>query len=164
MATTEQGRPTALHQNLHRLGPLVPLLLGLYAAPTAYEMGLGELNNPGPGLWPFLVSVLIVGCSVVLLMIDDPADYEPWTRGTLTIVGGLVSLAVFILLFQAIGFFIPAVLMLVLWLRVFGEESWKWAVPLAVVGAAAFYLLFVTALGVPFPAGPLSMSATETNI
>lgn len=163
-ARTQEGRPSALHQHLHRLGPLVPLLLGLYAALSAYEMGLGELNNPGPGLWPFMVSVLIVGCSAALLVIDDRDDYEPWTRGTLTIVGGLVSLGVFILLFQAIGFFIPAVLMLVLWLRVFGEESWKWAVPLAVVGAAVFYLLFVTALGVPFPEGPLSLSATETAI
>lgn len=164
-ARTEPHHRSALHQHLHRLGPLVPLLLGLYAALSARDMGLGELNNPGPGLWPFMVSVLIVACSATLLVIDDADDYEPWTRGTLTIIGGLVSLGIFILLFTAIGFFIPAVLMLVLWLRVFGEESWKWALPLAVVGATLFYLLFVTALGVPFPEGPLSqLSAPATGI
>lgn len=140
---------------LHWLGPLVPLLLGLYALYTAYGLSLGELSSPGPGLWPFLVALVVVGTAAALLLIDDPADYESWTRGTASIVGGLVSLGIFILLFQAIGFLLPAVLMLLLWLRLFAQEPWKWAVPLAVGGAVGLHLIFVEALGVPFPEGVL---------
>lgn len=145
--------PTAAH--LHRLGPLVPLLLGLYAILAAYRLSLGELTNPGPGLWPFMVAMLITLTGAILMVIDDPDDYEPWTRGTASIAGGLVSLGVFIALFQVLGFLIPAVLMLLLWLKVFGEEPWRFAVPLAVVGAVTLHLVFVEALGVPFPQGPI---------
>jgi putative tricarboxylic transport membrane protein len=144
---------------LHRIGPVVPLLLGLYALFKAYGLGLGELTNPGPGLWPFMVAILITVVSAILLVIDDPDDYEAWTRGTAFIVGGLVSLGVFIALFKVLGFLIPAVLMLLLWLKVFGEEPWRWAVPLAVGGAVGLHLVFVEALGVPFPEGPLLMVA-----
>lgn len=146
---------SSLVSGLHWLGPLVPLLIGVYAAVTAYGLGLGSLRQPEPGLWPFLVSLTVIGTAAALLFIDHRDDYEPWTRGTLSIIGGLVSLGVFILLFQAIGFLIPGVLMLLLWLRLFAREPWKWAVPLALGGAVGLYLVFVTALGVPFPDGIL---------
>jgi putative tricarboxylic transport membrane protein len=145
---------------LHRIGPLVALLVGVYALVASYRLSLGELTAPGPGLWPFMVAMLITAVSAILLVIDDPEDYEPWTRGTLLIVGGFVTLGVFIVLFKALGFLIPAMVMLLLWLKIFGEEPWKWAVPLAVGGALGLYLVFVEALGVPFPEGALlSMSA-----
>lgn len=140
---------------LHRLGPVVPLLLGVYALYASYQLSLGQLNAPGPGLWPFLVALLVTVTAAALLVIDDPDDYEPWTRGTATIVGGLVSLGIFIVLFQAIGFLIPAVLMLLVWLKIFAEEPWRWAVPLALGGALVLHLVFVEAFGVPFPDGPL---------
>lgn len=146
-------RLTASH--LHRVGPLVPLLLGLYALVAAYRLSLGELTDPGPGLWAFMVAILITATGAILMVIEDPDDYEPWTRGTAHIAAGLVSLGVFIALFQALGFLIPAVLMLLLWLKVFGEEPWRWAVPLAVGGAVVLHLVFVEALGVPFPEGPI---------
>jgi putative tricarboxylic transport membrane protein len=154
----EHAHPVAYQ--LHWLGPLVPLLVGAYAMYEAYSLSLGELSNPGPGLWPFIVAAVVVGTAAALLFIDHPDDYETWTRSTLRIVGGLVSLGIFILLFQAIGFLIPSVLMLLLWLRLFAEEPWKLAVPLAFGGALVLYLLFETALGVPFPDGVLLDAVT----
>ncbi len=145
----------SLASQLHRLAPLDPLLVGGYGVIAAYRLSLGELTDPGPGLWPFLVALLITATAAALVLIDDPDDYEPWTRGTAYIAGGLVSLGVFIVLFKALGFLVPAALMLLLWLKVFAEEPWRWALPLAVGGALALHLLFVEALGVPFPEGPL---------
>lgn len=152
-AGADEGR--ARPSQLHRLGPVVPLLLGAYAAYESYQLSLGQLNAPGPGLWPFIVAMLVTLTAAALLFIDDPDDYEPWTRATAIIVGGLFSLGIFIVLFQAIGFLIPAVLMLLVWLKIFAEEPWRWAVPLALGGAVALHLIFVEAFGVPFPEGPL---------
>jgi putative tricarboxylic transport membrane protein len=146
----------------HRMGPLVPLLLGGYALWAAYELSLGELTDPGPGLWPFIVAFVITLTAAILLVVDDPDDYERWTRGTAQIAGGLVSLGLFIVLFQVLGFLIPAVLMLLLWLKVFGEEPWRWAVPLAIGGAVLLHLVFVEALSVPFPRGALLSMAAST--
>jgi putative tricarboxylic transport membrane protein len=142
---------------MHRIAPLVLLALGIAALAGAYGLGLGELTRPGPGLWPFLVAVLVTGTTAALVLVDDPADYEHWTRQTARIAAGLLSLGVFIVLFQVIGFVVPAFLMLLLWLRVFGGESWRWAFGLAAGGAVVFHLLFVEALGVPFPEGLLSL-------
>lgn len=166
-ASSAAEPPHSLRSRLlrpHRLGPLVPLLLGGSALWGAYELSLGELTNPGPGLWPFIVAVVITGSALVLLFVDDPLDYERWTRRTASIVGGLVSLGLFIALFQVLGFLVPAVLMLLLWLKVFGEEPWRWAVPLAVGGAVLLHLVFVEALAVPFPRGVLlSLSAVTAG-
>ena len=140
-----------MSKHLYRLAPLVLLLFGIAAMLGARGLSLGQLDAPGPGLWPFIVAGLLTLTALILLFIDDPADYEPWTRGTAGIGLGLISLGVFIVLFEQIGFLIPAVLMLLIWLRLFAREPWRWAVPLAVVGAVAFHLVFVEALGVPFP-------------
>jgi putative tricarboxylic transport membrane protein len=145
----------SVSKHLHRLGPLVLVILGVAALIGARNLGLGELSSPGPGLWPFITATLLTGTAVLLLFIDDPDDYEPWTRGALGIAMGLVSLGVFILLFQAIGFAVSATLMLLFWLRIFAKEPWRWAVPLAVIGALVFHLIFVEALAVPFPDGIL---------
>lgn len=140
-----------MSKHLYRLAPLVLLLFGIAAMLQARDLSLGELSAPGPGLWPFIVASLLSLTALVLLFVDDPADYEPWTRGTAGIALGLLSLGIFIVLFQEIGFLIPAVLMLLVWLRLFAQEPWRWAVPLAVLGAVAFQLVFVEGLGVPFP-------------
>ncbi|SDF21879.1 putative tricarboxylic transport membrane protein [Blastococcus fimeti] len=140
-----------MSKHLYRLAPLVLLLFGIAAMLQARDLSLGELSAPGPGLWPFIVASLLSLTAFVLLFVDDPADYEPWTRGTAGIALGLLSLGIFIVLFQEIGFLIPAVLMLLVWLRLFAQEPWRWAVPLAVLGAVAFQLVFVEGLGVPFP-------------
>ncbi|TKJ29809.1 tripartite tricarboxylate transporter TctB family protein [Blastococcus sp. CCUG 61487] len=144
-----------MSKQLYRLAPLILLLFGIWAMVQANELSLGRFDAPGPGLWPFLCASLLTLTSAVLLFVDDPDDYEPFTRGTLGIVLGLISLGLFIVLFQEIGFVIPAFLMLVIWLRLFAREPWKWTLPLAVGGALGFYVIFVEALGVPFPDGIL---------
>ncbi|MCF6508477.1 tripartite tricarboxylate transporter TctB family protein [Blastococcus sp. MG754426] len=140
-------------KQLHRLAPLILVVFGAAAMLGARNLGLGELSAPGPGLWPFIVATLLTVTGVVVLFIDDPEDYEPWTRGTLGIGLGLASLAVFIILFETIGFLVSAMLMLLFWLRIFAREPWRWAVPLAVLGALAFHFVFVELLSVPFPDG-----------
>jgi putative tricarboxylic transport membrane protein len=145
----EQTR--GVHGQLYRIGPLLVLAVGVAALAGAVGLSLGTLTQPEPGLWPFVVALLLTGTALVLVVVDDPLDYEPWTRGTARIAGGVAGLAVFIAVFELIGFVLPAFLMLLLWLRVFGREPWRWAVGLAVAGSVGLYLLFDTLLGVRFP-------------
>lgn len=137
--------------HIHRIGPLVVFLLGLYGAVTAWGLDVGELSAPGPGLWPFLVSLVIMVTGAILFFLDHPSQYESWGRGSVRIFGGLLSLGVFIVLFEAFGFFLPGVAMLLIWLRLLGDESWSWTLPLALIGPVVMYLIFVEALAVPFP-------------
>lgn len=155
-AEVDEALPAAGRRNPpgHWLRRLVPLLLvaaGVSAVIGSWQLSLGELNSPGPGLWPFIVSVAVTMAAVALMLFPDPAVPEAWTRRTAAIVAGVGSLCVFVVLFEAIGFLVPAFLMLMLWLRAFGREPWRWTVPLAVGGAVVLHVVFAGLLGVPFP-------------
>ncbi len=153
-APERRPRGAGARSQLRRIAPLLLLALGAAALLMARDMGLGELTAPGPGLWPAIVSGLLAATAAALLFLDPAEDYEPWTPSTARIVAGLVGLGLFVLLFEVIGFVIPAFLLLTAWLRYFGGESWRMTLVLAVAGSLALYLVFVTTLGVPFPEGP----------
>jgi putative tricarboxylic transport membrane protein len=137
---------------MYRIGSIAPLLLGIVCLLYSYSLSLGRITNPGPGLWPFIVSAVIVVVSVVLLITERGGeDYERFTGKTWIVAAGVVSTAVFIYLFQWFGFIVPAFLTLVFWLRYLGKESWKMTLSVAVAVTVGFYLLFATLLGIPLP-------------
>ena len=136
---------------MYRIGSIAPLLLGIACLFYSYSLSLGRITNPGPGLWPFTVSAVIVVASLVLLITERSEDYERFTGKTWLVVAGALSTGVFIYLFQWFGFIVPAFLTLAFWLRFLGKESCKMTLIVAVVVTAGFYLLFATLLGIPLP-------------
>jgi putative tricarboxylic transport membrane protein len=145
------GQSRGARGPLHRIGPLLVLAVGVAALAGSVGLSLGTLTAPGPGLWPFVVALLLTGTALVLVVVDDPQDYEAFTRGSARIAGGIAGLAVFVGALEMVGFLLPAFLMLLLWLRVFGREPWRWALGLALAGSVGLYVLFDTVLGVRFP-------------
>ena len=137
---------------MYRLGGVIPLLLGVFAVIYSYTLGLGSPAQPGPGFWPFIASLAIVGASIALLITERSGEqYEPLTARARFIGYGVVSIVAFILLFQLLGFIIPALLLFIFWLRFLGDESWGMTALLSVLFTAGFYILFDQLLGVPFP-------------
>ncbi|MEV1080261.1 tripartite tricarboxylate transporter TctB family protein [Streptomyces sp. NPDC050211] len=135
-----------------RLGALVPLGIGALAALAAVSMGLGSPADPGPGLWPLIVSLTMVTLSASLLL-NPGADteQEPFSRQTAVVALGALSLVAYTLLIERVGFEVMTVLLLVLWMRGFGRDSWRLSLAVAVAACAASYLLFIVALGVSLP-------------
>lgn len=140
--------------HVRRLSALLVLAVAAYGARESLALGLGEATRPGPGLWPFILCLFTASAAVVLLFIDPESDYEAWTKRSLRIAVGLVALGAFISAFAQIGFIIPAACLMLFWLRAFAAEPWRLAVPVAVGTAVCLRLVFVVALGVPFPAEP----------
>lgn len=64
---------------------------------------------------------------------------------------GALSLVAYTLLIERVGFEVMTVLLLVLWMRGFGRDSWRLSLAVAVAACAASYLLFIVALGVSLP-------------
>lgn len=135
------------------IAPLLALAFGLGAAVMSVGLSLGSLTEPEPGLWPFIVSTVVVGTAVILLVNDVPSDYERWDGRIVRVGVGIAALAMFIVLFQVLGFLVSAAMFLLMWMWFIGHESWKLAAPLAVCGAIALQILFVIIFGVPFPQG-----------
>lgn len=133
-------------------GALVGLAIGAAGAVLAYGYGLGSLREPGPGLWPFVVSVAIAGMSALLLVGGRHlGDAEKFTRSSILVVVGAATFAAFGVLMPLIGFEIPAVALCVIWLRFLGRESWRSTAVVSVVTTAVFYLLFIYGLRIPLP-------------
>ena len=119
---------------------------------SSYGYGLGSLHKPGPGLWPFVVSVVIAALSVILLVVGRGlTDSEAFTRSSLLPLIGAVTFVAFGLLLPLTGFEIPALVLCVIWLRFLGRESWRNTLVISVLTTATFYLLFLYGLRIPLP-------------
>jgi len=148
----EEHRPPAGGPAYQVAGTLVALAVGVTGAALAYGYGLGTLQRPGAGLWPFAISVVIVTLSLLLLVLGRHLDdSEQFTRTSLLVLVGLVTFIGLGALLPVIGFEIPAFLLCVIWLRFLGGESWRSTIVISLVTVAAFYLLFLEALRIPLP-------------
>jgi putative tricarboxylic transport membrane protein len=148
----EEDRPPAGGPAYQTVGALVGIAIGLGGAVLAYDYGLGSLHKPGPGLWPFVVSVVIAALSVILLVVGRGlTDSEAFTRSSALPVIGAVTFVAFGLLMPLTGFEIPALALCVIWLRFLGGESWRNTLVISVLTTAAFYLLFLYGLRIPLP-------------
>lgn len=136
---------------------VIPLLIGLSFLALSYNLSLGNITNPGAGLWPFIASGVILLGSIALIATErDNEQYEAFTSSVGLVGMALLSSCLFIPLFINFGFLIPSFLLLVFWLRVLGSESWSLTLLLSAACAIGFYALFDLALGVPFPEDALA--------
>ncbi len=144
---------------MHRLGALVPLALGLlWIAYALTSFPLGQLNRPGPAMWPTIVGTVLVMTSLVLFFTgQDKEDQEPFTTRWPMVAMGAGSIGAFIVLYEVAGFIVGAILVLLFWCRYLGSESWRLSVTVAVAGAGGFYAIFGLLLGVPLPATGILM-------
>jgi putative tricarboxylic transport membrane protein len=148
----EEDRPAAGGPAYQTVGALVALAIGIGGAALAYGYGLGSLHKPGPGLWPFVVSVVIAALSAILLVVGRGlGDSEAFTRSSALPVIGAVTFVAFGLLLPLTGFEIPALALCVIWLRFLGRESWRNTLVISVLTTASFYLLFLYGLRIPLP-------------
>ncbi|MDO2934216.1 tripartite tricarboxylate transporter TctB family protein [Paeniglutamicibacter sulfureus] len=134
-----------------RIAPLVLFALGILATVGSIRLELGTLQHPGPGLWPLVTALTIVLSSIVIIALPGKEPLEAWTTKSIGVATGVGSLCAFVVLFNLVGFFMPAVLMLLLWLRVYGRESLRTTIILSLMGPLALYIIFDSLLGVPFP-------------
>lgn len=140
----------ARRQNVIAAGTLV--LVGIAAAVLALRLGVGELAEPGAGMWPLMVSVVLVVFSAVLALRSAPTgDEEAFGRDALIVVVAVASLIAYALLFERIGFEVPTVAVLVLWIRGLGRQSWPTALGVGFGACAVIYGVFISALGVQLP-------------
>ena len=118
----------------------------------AYGYGLGSLQRPGPGLWPMVVSVVIVVLSVALLLVGRGlTDSEAFTRSSVLPLVGVATFIALGFMIPTIGFEIPSLLLCVVWLRFLGGESWRSTIAVSIGTVAAFYALFLYGLRIPLP-------------
>jgi putative tricarboxylic transport membrane protein len=133
-----------------RLAGLAAVAVGIAAALGARDLGVGSLTDPGPGLWPLVVSaVLVITGAVVAVRPGD--DAEAIGRDAWVVVVACLSLVAYTAVIRVVGFELPTVVLLAFWMRVFGGEPWRTTIAVSVGVTVVVYAVFILALGVALP-------------
>ncbi len=140
-----------------RIAAAILIFVGIAAAAIAYNLGFGDLHHPGPGFFPFWLSVILALVSFIYFVsrigADSHAarlwDKRAWVRP---------SLAALVMLFYSlamgwIGFFPATFLLFLAWLILIEKEALLTVSLVSVLGTASIYFIFNVFLKVPLPKG-----------
>jgi len=133
-----------------RVAGLAAVAVGIAVALGSRDLGVGSLTNPGAGLWPLVVSAVLVIAGAIVA-VRPGADVEPIGRDAWAVVVACATLVVYTAVIPVLGFELPTVVLLAFWLRVFGAESWRTTVAVSVGTTVVVYAVFILALGVALP-------------
>lgn len=133
------------------------IFLGVGAATLAYRMGFGNLHQPGPGFFPFLLSTFLAALGFIYFFTRLRLDSNPgrlWEKGAL-VRPFLAVLVMFIytVLMGEIGFYSATFLLFLAWLIIIEREKWLTIGLVSILGTLSFYLVFTVFLKVPLPKG-----------
>ena len=147
--------------NAERVGSLFWILFGAGAIYGALDLGLGTMGQPGSGFLTFVAGSFVTAMAVVVflqsLRVDRAAQMRvsqlwlgvKWHR---TIIITLLT-ALFIAVFETLGFFICSYALLVTIMRWLEGLSWKISLLVPAVTIVSTYVLFKTILKISLPAG-----------
>ncbi|MFC7493016.1 MULTISPECIES: tripartite tricarboxylate transporter TctB family protein [unclassified Nocardioides] len=145
--------------HVHRFAPLLLAACAAYAVYAARDLEVHGLSQPGPGMWPLIVSVVMGVTALLLVVRDIPEDYEAWSWRSVRVLGGVAVLAAYVWSLGVLGFVPSSLLFLFIWMKVLARESWRMSLLLAVVGAFALNFVFVDVFAVPFPPGLVTIES-----
>ena len=151
-AQWEEEKPPAAGALANAASSLVVIGVGVGATILSAAMGLGAPDKPQPGLWPFIISLVMVALGVFQLVLGrHNRDAEKFTRMSTAPLTGLVTLAAMVALMPLIGFELPALVLCVIWMRFLGGETWRSTLVVSAAVVIAFYAIFVLALNTSIP-------------
>jgi putative tricarboxylic transport membrane protein len=146
---------------LDRVLGLGAVLLAVPLGLTSWGFGLGSPRAPGPGFWPFLVTLSILGLGAALALRPDRSFRAPGGSGSrwASLGVALSTLGFFVLALEPLGYPLATGLLLLVQLRWVEARSWRTTLPTAVLAAAASFVVFRVLLHVPVPAGIIPLPA-----
>lgn len=137
--------------------------MALFVTIFSYKLGLGSFHNPGPGLMPFLLGLLLLIISFPLLVQsllkksrkDEVVNNGQRQKNFGKIGLVLVSLLAYAILLETLGYLIVTTLFFILLFRSMGNR-WTTVWVASVLTVLLTYFVF-TFFGVKFPAGILRL-------
>jgi hypothetical protein len=152
LALWEEEAPEPAGGVANLVACVLTLAFGVAGMVLSLNLSLGSLTDPAPGFFPFVVSLITTVLSAAQIVLGRRGgDGEKFSRYSVTVVWGVISLLVFVAALPLIGFEIPALLLSFVWMKWLGGESWRSAILYSVLTVVAFYLIFVVALRTQLP-------------
>jgi putative tricarboxylic transport membrane protein len=128
----------------------------------SYKYGLGKFNDPGPGLMPFLLGILLLITSIWLIsrsafkmegkaeIIEKEEEKGQTNLGRIIPILG--SLFLYALFLQTLGYLMTTSIFFIFLYRITGFKRWGSLLLVTALTVAISYFGF-TSLGIIFPDG-----------
>ena len=120
--------------------------------PKAADYGTGV---PGPGLWPIVISIVLLACTAILLFRtlkmppEKDSKIELWTTGTRRVYLTMGILMVYLLLLPFLGFIIATFVLELIFIQWFSKKNPVITVVIAAAITMVVYCAFRFLLNVP---------------
>ncbi len=140
------------------------LLLAVFVATESLKLRYYTALGPGPGFFPFWLSLIMAGLSLIMMVQAGlgkvekmPSDFFANTAGYLKMGAVALGLIVTTALLEPIGYCLTmlAVYFFLLW--ALGRQNWIVMALVALFGSFGVYYIFVHWLQVPLPTGLISL-------
>lgn len=130
----------------------IALIIMAAGYPTAADYGTGV---PGPGLWPIVISALMLAMAALLVMKslkmapEKNTEVALWNEGTKRVYITMGILFVYTLLLEFLGFIIATTIMEAIFIQWFAKKKPVVTVIIALVVTLVIYCVFQYVLNVP---------------
>jgi putative tricarboxylic transport membrane protein len=141
------------------------LIFSAFVSYESYKLGLGTLHQPGPGFLFFWTGIVTAILSLIVVLKSlrkgSPEEapepiFGKGGKGRMTkIVLVLISLFLYALSMERLGFLIVTLLFFIFLLGVIEKKKWSFAVLVSLIVTAISYLVFEMGLQSQLPKGLL---------
>ncbi len=137
---------------------LVPAILwcagGIAVLTISIRLGLGTLRAPGPGLFPFILGVLLACVSLPIIGgALRAAEFGEWRFKIMKPAIIVAAMLVYALVLNTFGFLITTFCFILLLLRTIDTRSWRLSLAFSASVAFVANVVFVNFLQVELPSG-----------
>jgi putative tricarboxylic transport membrane protein len=137
-------------------------LFSLFVSYESYRLGLGTVNQPGPGFLFFWTGIVIAMLAIAVVIksfgkqtLDEVKDQAFGKKNATKVILVLVSLFVYALVMEWLGFFISTLLLFIFLLGFIERKKWWFTLLVSVAVTLFSYLIFETGLQSQLPKGIL---------
>jgi len=145
-----------------RISAIFWLCFAVLVIIQSYHLGLGTLHKPGPGFLFFWVNIVLAIMSLIVLIRawlskkeEGPQPAIFGTQNVSKIIFVMISLFLYALLMEIIGFIPVTLLLFIYLLGIVEKKKWFYTIFVSVVVTAISYLIFETWLQSQLPKGLL---------
>jgi putative tricarboxylic transport membrane protein len=145
-----------------RISGIFWLCFAVLVTIQSYHLGLGTLHKPGPGFLFFWVNIILAIMSLIVLLRawagkkgEGPQPTIFGGQNTSKIIFVMISLFLYALLMEIIGFIPVTLLLFIFLLGIIEKKRWFYTVFVSIVVTVISYLIFETWLQSQLPKGLL---------
>ena len=143
-----------------RLASLIWLGIGIGIAYGAHNLGVGAMNNPGPGLFPFIIGLSMAALSLSVAITTMRSAPPAASRDSISperifpVIAVIAALVFYAFALERLGFLLCTLLFLSVLLAVLGRKNIFVAAGAGAAITLGAYFVFAKLLKITLPIGP----------